>query len=378
MDEFENLTDAITAFDDAELRDIIFHVADDSPNPGQPYSHQLEALRRIEAGSHASPPVSGILHYPTGAGKTRVALEFIARALHDNPEHRFIWATDRKNLVRQSMLRMAELSRLFPKGTTFAWCKNAGEIEELEDDIHVSFLTRRILTDVLARAGDGRRAGHPWRKHLERRRPLTLVYDECHQLGANQLQRSWRKFHDSVVAPGRARRPWRTIGLSATPVPTAKAAHELLAECIFPLRQDGLSTNMNWPFQVFHRVHNDTLIASGVLCPINLHLDEKGLYDIPAELLEQVIGEAGLRPPGPDADPMRLQQYAKQFNKYVLADPRVISFLVDRIGRSIETLGKTIVFTPNIEAANRFAAELYDRFPKLRGYVSAVHSRSRS
>lgn len=374
MSEFDELTTDIRDLDDSELRSHVFYVAADGPDPGQAYGHQREALRRIEMGSRSTPPISGILHYPTGAGKTRVALEFIARALHEDPRHRFVWATDRKQLVRQSMLRLAELSRLFPKDTSFGWAKGADDVEDSDDDINVFFMTRKTLTNVLDRAGDGRRS-HPWRQRLEARQPMTLVYDECHQLGADQLQRSWYKFHESVVAPGRARRPWRTIGLSATPVPTSPDAHGLLAECIFPLRTDGPSTNMDWPFHVYHRVHNDTLVASGVLCPINLYLDQKGDFDIPPELLRQVVDDAHLRPLGPNADPVLVQQYALQFNKRVLGDARVIAFLAERIGRNIETLGKTIVFAPNIDAANRFAAELYDRFPNLRGFVAAVHNK---
>jgi len=365
----------IENMDDAELRRWIFQVGDDGPDPGQPYPHQIEALRRIELGAARKPPVSGIIHYPTGAGKTRVAIELIARTLRVDPHHRFAWATHARSLVRQSMVRLVESSRLFPPDTTFTWLENASDLEESEDDPHIVFLTRTVLTKVLDHAGD-RRYRHPWRVRLDQGERITLIYDECHQLGAEKLQYSWLKFHHSVVAPSRGvRRSWRTIGLSATPVPTQLAAHEVLAQCIFPRRSEGPSTSHDWPFHVIHRVRNETLVDAGVLCPLNLYFDEQGGFDIPADLLRSIVGDARLRPPGAQADRADVQRYALQFNSRVLADPRVLEFLSLRLGKSLPLLGKTIVFVPNIEAANRMAGLLYARFPALRGKVAAVHSK---
>lgn len=376
MSDVANLIEEIEAMTEGELRTHWFELPRAGPDPGHAYAHQLVALRRIEQGASSVPPVSGILHYPTGAGKTRVAIELMARALRSNQHHRFLWATARKQLVRQSMIRLAELSTLFPEGTRFTWASGAGEIRELEEDLHVVFMTRNTLSKALKDAGDGRQKSHPWRMHLESRRPLTLIYDECHQLGAEELQRNWTKFYESVVCPPRAwRRPWRTIGLSATPVPTAHSAHRLLGEYIFPRRSDAPVTAHDWPFHVFHRVRNETLVDSGILCPINLHLDKSGEFDIPAELLRGVIKEAHLPPPGPAASNVEVQQYALRFNSGVLGHPRIVAFVAQKIGAAIDVLGKTIVFVPNIEAANRMAAELYERFPGLRGRVAAVHSR---
>ena len=213
---------------------------------------------------------------------------------------------------------------------------------------------------------------HAWKEMLAAGVPMTLIYDECHQLGADKLQENWRRFHESVVTPVNAR--WRTIGLSATPVPTSAESHRLLRKYIFPQRpKDAPSTCHDYPFHFFHRVRNETLIASGVLCPINLVLDREGGFDFPAALLKEVIGV--LRPPGPNASRLDVQDYALKFNKGVLSDSRIIEWLADRLGRSIATLGKTIVFVPTIAAANRLVALLHQRFPMIRGLVAAVHSR---
>ena len=133
------------------------------------------------------------------------------------------------------MARMAELSKLFPKGTRFTWA-DADEVKEGEEDFHVIFMTRGALTDSLDRAGDGR-VNHRWQHHLLlNKEPLTLIYDECHQLGAEKLQRCMRKFYESGIPSKR----WRVIGLSATPVPTRSDSHDLLAQYVLPLRQGRL------------------------------------------------------------------------------------------------------------------------------------------
>lgn len=377
--EVAEILTLLNELDVAELRDEYFSIGGTGRTPHPPYPHQLEAIRRIEAGAAKDPPVSGILHYPTGAGKTRTALELIARGLAENPDHRFVWATHSQNLLRQSMVRMVELSRIFPPQTAFGWARNAEDIEEMpENDIHlqVAFMTRHTLTEVLDRAADGRRRSHPWREHLEGNKPLTVIYDECHQLGAPKLQKAWRKFFENVVCVSRnRRRPFRTIGLSATPVPTRVAAHELLSECIFPPRRDGPATAHGWPFHVFHRVPNATLLESGVLCPLNPSFDDAGYFDIPADLLRAVTGHVHLTPPGPNAEPLALQNYSLSFNAHVMSDERIVEFLADRIGSRLDVLGKTVVFTPNIATANRLAARIYQMFPALRGRIAAVHSK---
>lgn len=367
------MTDAETireleTLDEKELRDSFFELDGDGPDPGPPYAHQAMGLDRIERGASLTPPVSGILHYPTGAGKTRVGMELIARALRQNPKHRFIWATATKNLIRQSMVRMAELSQRFPKGTRFTWA-DAEDAKESDEDFHVVFMTRLALTRALDRAADGR-ANHAWKSHLIRDNPLTLIYDECHQLGADKLQKNLRKFYDSGLT-----RSWRVIGLSATPVPTKLESHRLLAERVFPRRSEMDSTSHAWPFHVFQRIQNEALIRQGVLCPINPYFDRTGEFDLPADLLRKVIGDVHLPELGTNADEVQVQRYAMKFNKGVMADPRVVAFLSQKLGKNLNLLGKTVAFVPNIDAANRMAGLLYDNFPALRGRVAAVHSK---
>ena len=338
-----------------------------------PYSHQLATLGKLDAGADLRPPVSGIVHLPTGAGKTRIGLEFIARTLQREPKHRFVWATDSKLLIQQTMTNAAELAGLFPKGTQIAWYDGRAELLA-DDDIHVMFITRSQLRDALAWAHDARSA-HPWRTRVEAGLPTTLFYDECHQLGATELQKAITRFYKKVVIPLDSRRHrWRVIGLSATPVPTRHAAHTLLQKQLFPLRSDVAGEGESWGMHVFHRVTNAKLIADHVLCPVNMHMDQTGIFDLRPELITRITKDAHISPPGPGARKEDVVEYAMKFNKSVMGHDSVLQFLAERLAKNLPLLGKTVVFVPTIDAANVLVAKL-KALPSMSDKVAVVHSR---
>lgn len=125
-----------------------------------------------------------------------------------------------------------------------------------------------------------------------KRYPLTLIYDECHQLGAEQLQEAWWKLHEKVFGSGRVRsHRWRVIGLSATPLPTNRRSHELLKQVIFPLQTDANSVEGNCGMHVFHRVSNQELLEQGILCPVNTDIDSRGEFDLPEDFLGRLLNE---------------------------------------------------------------------------------------
>lgn len=349
------------------------------PNPAasQPppaaYSHQLDTLGKLEGGADLRPPVSGIVHLPTGAGKTRIGLEFIARTLRREREHRFIWATDSKLLIQQTMTSAAELAHVFPKGTKIAWYD--GDPDLLEDEgIHVMFITRSQLRDALSWAHDAR-SPHPWRTRVEDGLPTTLFYDECHQLGAEELQKSLAKFYQKVVLPSGARKHrWRVIGLSATPMPTRHDAHTLLQEKLFPLRTDVAGVGKPWGMHVFHRVDNAKLIRDRVLCEVNMHMDRSGIFDLRPDLITRITKDARLAPPGPGARKDDVIEYAMKFNKSVMGHESVLQFLAERLAKNLPQLGKTVVFVPTIDAANKLVAKL-NALPSMSNKVAVVHSR---
>jgi len=81
-----------------------------SGDPQPMLKHQAESMMRLRENDFAS----GIIHLPTGSGKTRVGIEVIADRLQD-PEGRVIWATGGVNLLRQSVIRLVEMLGRFDR-----------------------------------------------------------------------------------------------------------------------------------------------------------------------------------------------------------------------------------------------------------------------
>ena len=341
--------------------------------PGH-YPHQLDALAKLEGPTpEKMPPVSGIVHLPTGAGKTRIGLEHIARALKEKPRQQFIWATESRGLIQQTMRKVLEYASLFPEGIRMIWHDGSSDLL-FGDDYQIVFITRRRLTTELEKMHD-QRCNHFWRDWILDRHPLTLIYDECHQLGAEQLQEALWKLHEKVFRSGRVKsHGWRVIGLSATPLPTNLRAHELLQQVVFPLRTDANSVEGNWGMHVFHRVSNQELLDQGILCPVNTDIDSRGEFNLPEDFLGRLLNEKRLRPPDPSASRTELYEYALRFNAEVMGHPEVLGFFANRLAQYLDLLGKTIVFAPNIQAANRLVG-LLSRQKRLEGKVAVVHSR---
>jgi superfamily II DNA or RNA helicase len=338
------------------------------------YPHQLDSLAKLEESSSVKvPPVSGIVHLPTGAGKTRIGIEHIARALKASPRQQFIWSTESRGLIQQTMRKVIEYAGLFPEGVRMIWHDGSKDLLA-GDDYQIVFITRRRLTTELERMHD-QRWNHLWRDWILDRHPLTLIYDECHQLGAEQLQDAWWKLDEKVFESGRIRsHRWRVIGLSATPLPTNRRSHDLLKQVVFPVRPEANSVEGTWGMHVFHRVSNQELLEQGILCPVNTDIDSRGEFDVPEDLLGRLLNEKNLRPPEPSASRTELYEYALRFNAEVMGHPEVLGFFANRLGQYLDLLGKTIVFVPNIQAANRLVG-LLSKQKRLEGKVAVVHSR---
>jgi len=126
--------------------------------------------------------------------------------------------------------------------------------------------------------------------------------------------------------------------------------------------------------EVFHRVDNEALVREGVLCRVNMHIDQAGIFDLEPDLMKMVIKETGIRPPGSDASKEELFKYALKFNRDVMGHPKVLAFLAEKLARNLHQLGKTIVFAGDIKAANQLADEL-SRHPGMQNKVAVVHSK---
>lgn len=348
-------------------------------DPQPMLKHQAESLMRLSENGFAS----GIIHLPTGSGKTRVGIEIIDHCLQD-PQGRVIWATSGVSLLRQSVIRLVEMLGRLDRELSTQWAGSEEVQEEtLFDDADVVFVTRDTLTKWLARAADGRTVEDPLRTALtarkgsRRARNVTLIYDECHELGAKGLQRAWRKFDERVLSRGNANERFTVIGLSATPMPTSTDAHKLLQDCIFPVLE-GTRTQKDWDVLVHHSENTQALTDLKILCPINLSLQKSGFFDIPDRLVSRVIDEeipAGALRRGNSSEKQWAHEFSLLFNRRVMTHPDILDFLADRIARRLPKMGKTMLFCASVEAANYIVDRLRRDKRVGEGLVTLVHSR---
>jgi superfamily II DNA or RNA helicase len=350
-----------------------------SGDPQPMLKHQAESMMRLRENDFAS----GIIHLPTGSGKTRVGIEVIADRLQD-PEGRVIWATGGVNLLRQSVIRLVEMLGRFDRELCAQWAGSQDVCEDtLFDDADVLFVTRDTLSKWLARAADGRKTDDPLREALtaragsRRARNVTLIYDECHELGATGLQSAWRKFDEKVLSRGSAKERFTVIGLSATPMPTSTTAHPLLQKSIFPVRK-GTNTKKDWGVLVHHSESTQALTDLKILCPINLSLQKSGYFDIPRRLLTRIVEQEmpkGSFNRGNNSEKQWANEFSLIFNRHVMTNTEILDYLADRIARKLPKMGKTMLFCASVEAANYIVARLRKDKRVGDGLVSLVHSR---
>ena len=351
----------------------------DGGDPQPMLKHQAEALMRLQENEFSS----GIIHLPTGSGKTRVGIEIVAHCLQD-PRGRVIWATGGVNLLRQSIIRLVEMLGRIDRELCAQWAGSEDVQEDtLFDAADVLFVTRDTLTKWLTRAADGRTTEEPLREALtaragsRRARNVTLIYDECHELGASGLQRAWRKFDERVLSRGNAEQRFTVIGLSATPMPTSTNAHMLLQNSIFPVLE-GTKTRKDWDVLVHHSESTQTLTDLKILCPINLSLQKSGFFDIPKRLLSRVVDEEipeGKLRRGDFSEKQWANEFSLLFNRRVMTHPDILDFLADRIARRLSKMGKTMLFCATVEAANHIADRLRKDKRVGEELVTLVHSR---
>lgn len=348
-------------------------------DPQPMLKHQTQALARIAENNFSS----GIVHLPTGSGKTRVGLEVIAHCLAD-PAGRVIWATGGVSLLRQSVIRLVELLARFDRTVSSLWARPEDvQDETLFDAADVVFVTRDTLNKWFARAADGRTTEDPLRtaltarKGATRARNVTLIYDECHELGAQGLQRAWKKFDERVLSRGNAAERFTVIGLSATPMPTSKDAHALLQDRIFPVLE-GTQTQKDWDVLVHHSATTQALTEAKILCPINLALQSTGYFDIPDHLVARVVDEyipASAVQRGTNSERQWAHEFSLLFNRRVMTHPDILDFLADRIAQRLPEMGKTMLFCASVEAANYIVDRLRKDKRVGAGLVTLVHSR---
>ena len=77
----------------SQIRGPIFELPESTSRQDPLFPHQERAVNAFLKND-----CSGVLHMPTGAGKTRVAIEIMAHLLNNDPNHRIIWDKSNNNL----------------------------------------------------------------------------------------------------------------------------------------------------------------------------------------------------------------------------------------------------------------------------------------
>jgi superfamily II DNA or RNA helicase len=319
---------------------------DSTPLAGRLYSHQSACLEQLKR-----QPINGIVHLPTGAGKTRLALAFIADTLAADPDHLFIWVTYPNQLLKQALARCVEYSGHFPKKMQMLWYHHKDNHKDSLSGISMVFMLRDQLTQLLNLSC---KAKSPLRQALSsdaKRRPrsATLIFDECHLMGAVTLRRAFKKF---FKATANETSKLRIIGLSATPIPSDQDAFRFFRRDCFPLSDRFPSVvqpdSSHWGVHLFHQVTADELRREKVLCKaVATHSSN---FKIPKLLFESVSGRQ-FKDPGDKKNEHKI--FSQQFNRHVMGHRRLIRYIARRLARFAPRIGKTIVFMPNIKSAEK-------------------------
>lgn len=346
--------------------DLPKHDLEGGVESGGLFLHQAECIESF----FQAWPLNGIIHLPTGAGKTRVALEIIKRCNKENPNTKFIWATYPVSLIRQGMARLVEISpSLFRDSSlqSFIWA-NGRTLKNSLNQADIVFLMRDHLGIFLEKSIKNKNSLRKFLSNTENR--LVIIYDECHQMGAELLRERWTKFQENIPQNNVS-----IIGLSATPLPTTGEGKDFLKK-VFPVKQQCKGIYPHLETLIYYSANNKDLVDKEILCPINLSLQKTGIFDIPKEILVDVIGNSRIIASIPENSSRdRLEEFARQFNRDVMSSNKVLDFLGKTIGDHLSILGKTLVFVPTINAAN-YLTSVFRNHPKLgTGKVSVVHSK---
>jgi len=368
---------------EGSFRGTVFRLPESGGKSVGLYPHQQDSLDSI---NHHLPAYNGVVHLPTGSGKTHIAMRFAADFLAGQPHRKVLWASYPKQLIRQSMARIVELAAWFPGGTRIVWYDSWMLHEpHLLDQVDVLFIMRDQLGELMARATLTRPLDCPLRRALieplgEGGYEMTLVYDECHQIAARKLRGKWLRLTRALTGTFEtARTRFHVVGLSATPVPQSKAGRRFAGRTVFPPRPPvapGLTPQ--WGLLTYHQVSNRELVDCSVLCPVNLHFqDLPGRpFEIPSGIIRGIITDAPVEPPDRNR-PSRAQveRFSSQFNREIMSAGEVLEFLAERIGNTLQRLGKTLVFVPTIDAANELGRMLALHPLVPEDDVLVVHSR---
>jgi len=271
------------------------------------FKHQRRAIREV-AGALTEPPHRVMLHMPTGAGKTRTAMNAVSTILAANEPSLVIWLAFSEELCEQAA---EEFER--------AW----GNLGNRAVDIHRFWGNRRLNLDEvndgfvvigLQKAfSAGRRDPQLLAKLADRTQ--LVVLDEAHQAIARTYKFVLERLVDRHAAT-------KLLGLSATPGRTWNdpAADEALAAFFakrkVTLQVDGYENPVDYLIEngylarpTFESIeHQGEDLSEGELDQLYKHLD------VPDDLLKQLATDEKRNLLIID----RLEQLAKQHDRIIV------------------------------------------------------------
>jgi superfamily II DNA or RNA helicase len=303
---------------------------------------------------------NGVVSLPTGAGKTRIAIEAMATVMSQDPEHLFLWVSYPTVLIDQSLGSFLDWADAFKERrprVCFLKRRQASGKLTLFDSLSVAMMLRSTWVELMkaAAAGNG-----PLAHSLAKGRKVTVIWDECHLMASQTQRQAWKELKRVGLA-----QKIRLVGLSATPGPNEENANAM------HWMQDNLppQPGETWPFHHFLHRTIEQLREDRILSEIDYSVQRKGWFDIPPQMLQTHQDEIGI--PQKEEE---LKNWAQQFNRHVMGDPQVLKFLARQLAHHSARLGKTLVFVPSIAAANCLYDLLIDDGGIPRDMVSLAHS----
>lgn len=172
--------------------------------PSRPlFDHQIAAISEIKD-RLAKPGSRVLLHMPTGAGKTRMAMRYVADTLAENPRSLVIWLAHSEELCEQAIDEFTNTWRGIGSSDVQVYRFYGNHTPDLLTGGHRTGLVVAGLAKMYRRA-----QGHDLFLTTLADRTALVVMDEAHQA----IAETYRFILDSLVEKHGA----RLLGLSATP-----------------------------------------------------------------------------------------------------------------------------------------------------------------
>ena len=199
--EVQPALDFFGLFEERFVPPVAPAVSDVTPVYGL-FDHQRSAVQRLRP-LLAEDDRRAVLHLPTGAGKTRVAMTVVAEVLRLNEPSIVVWLASGKELLDQAVLSFGEAWRTLgnrPLQVVSMWGSNTPDLNKLVDG---------FMAVGLAKAWAALSGSDPdWAARLAARVRI-VVFDEAHQ----SIAATYRRITEELTLDYRC----SLLGLTATP-----------------------------------------------------------------------------------------------------------------------------------------------------------------